>query len=310
MYLLYSLAHLVKYNYGMYFSKIVVIYNPNNTGSGRQMADDFIRDIKRKLPSQSVALVATEHAGHAEEIAYRMSKTKGRPLVVSSSGDGGYNEVINGIMKAKSEGFSPVAGLIPAGNANDHHRSLNTKDIVEAVVAGEVQKIDLLELRYAEGEDTQSRFAHSYIGVGLTSKVGRELNKSKLNVIKEIFIAGRVFFNAKPTKLRVDGEINRYDSIVFSNIDSMSKYIQLSKESSVTDGKFEVTELKSRYKLKILSALVKSTLVGFDQGVHTSEFRFETVNKTSIQVDGEIIALTPGSTVVVSSRKQILECIV
>jgi diacylglycerol kinase (ATP) len=114
----------------MKYPLIAVIYNPNSTGSSKELATEFSKRLKKRLPDQAIELIATEHAGHGEEIAYELAKKYKRPLIISSSGDGGYHEVINGLMKAQHEGAHPVAGLLPAGNANDHHRNVTRGELI------------------------------------------------------------------------------------------------------------------------------------------------------------------------------------
>ena len=58
----------------MTYSTIAIIYNPNSTGSSKDLADDFKTAIKKRLPKQKIELIATEYAGHAEELAYEISK--------------------------------------------------------------------------------------------------------------------------------------------------------------------------------------------------------------------------------------------
>lgn len=294
----------------MSYSTIAVIYNPNSTGPSKKMASDFAEKIKSHLPHQKLELIATEYAGHAEELAYDIAQSESNPLIISSSGDGGYNEVVNGVLKAKSEGFNPITGLLPAGNANDHHRNLHTKDFIDAVAEEDVKDIDILKFSGTSKGKRVERYAHSYIGIGITPKVGKELNKTKLNPVKEIFLAAKVFFSVKSTKLKIDDRVRRYDSLIFSNIDSMSKYLQISKPSSVTDGKFEITAFRRRHKLKLLSLFLKASILGVEEDMRVSKFTFETVTKTSIQADGEITLLDADSQVIISADKQALRCIV
>ena len=165
----------------MTYTTIAIIYNPNSTGSSKQLAKEFADKVQSQLPKQKIELIATTHAGHAEELAYSLSKKTKHPLIISSSGDGGYNEVINGALKAQKEGNHPTTGLLPAGNANDHFNNLHNDDLVDLIVDGISKNIDVLKLTYtAEGQETE-RYAHSYIGLGLTSVVGNQLNKKKLN---------------------------------------------------------------------------------------------------------------------------------
>ena len=118
----------------MTFSTIAIIYNPNSTGSSRKLAEEYANILQKRMPAQKIELIGTEHAGHAEELAYSIAKNSKHPLIISSSGDGGYNEVINGAYKAREEGANPITSLLPAGNANDHFRNLSSDDLVEHIV--------------------------------------------------------------------------------------------------------------------------------------------------------------------------------
>lgn len=274
------------------------------------MARDFVKELKRRLPKQRTKLIATEKPGHAEEIAYNLAKLSKNCLIVSSSGDGGYHEMINGALKAQNEGASVTTGLLPAGNANDHYRSLHEKDVVGQIINAKPRKIDILKISgVSEGRPIE-RYAHSYVGVGLTPKVGRELNKTSLNLLNEIFIALRVLFLSKSTKLKVNGNERHYDSIVFSNISKMSKYLHITKPSSVTDGKFEITAFRRRHKLRLIGVLIKASLIGLKWEVQASDFSLETVRKTLFQADGEVLTMDAGTEVVISVEKQILSCVI
>lgn len=294
----------------MSYTTIAVIYNPNSTGSSEAMAQDFVDEIVARLPKQKVELIATERAGHAEELAYSIAKASRRPLIVSSSGDGGYNEVVNGALKAQKEGHQVTTGLLPAGNANDHHRNLHDQDFIDAVVGGNVRQIDVLKINSSSDGQPIERYAHSYIGIGLTPEVSHELNKTKLNLFNEILLVARVLFLTKSIKLKIGKRSQRYDSIIFSNVDTMSKYLKVSQSSSMTDGKFEVTIFKRRNKIKLIGVLLKASLIGLKEDEQVSTFSIETVDKTLVQADGEVVTLDAQAAMTVSIEKQVLRCVV
>ena len=82
------------------FDRIVVIFNPQSSGDGPQLADELRADLARRVPDVPVHLCPTERAGHARNLAREAART-GHPLIVSVSGDGGYNEVVDGVMQAE-----------------------------------------------------------------------------------------------------------------------------------------------------------------------------------------------------------------
>ena len=64
------------------FDRIVVIFNPQSTGDGPQLAEQLHADLTRQLPEVPVRLCPTEHAGHARDLAREAAQT-GHPLIVS-----------------------------------------------------------------------------------------------------------------------------------------------------------------------------------------------------------------------------------
>ena len=294
----------------MTYTNIAIIYNPNSTGPSEKLAKDLEAQINSRLPGQKVECIATEHAGHAEELAYKLAKSSENPLIISSSGDGGYNEVVNGAMKAMDEGSSCTVGILPAGNANDHHRNLSNGEVIDQIAGDTSQKIDLLKMTAMSKGEQIDRYAHSYIGLGLTPIVGKELNKTKLNPFSEFFVVVKSFFTLKSIRLKIDQKVSKYQSLIFSNVDEMSKYLKISQPSSVTDGKFEVTIFKQRSKLKLIASLLKASTGKLEENSQVSEYTLKTVNKTLVQADGEIITLDANSDVTISIQQQILPCIV
>lgn len=294
----------------MRYTTIAVIYNPNSTGSSEAMAREFKSQVQTHLPEQKVELMQTSHAGHAEELSYKVAVSSKSPLIISSSGDGGYHEVVNGVMKANREGFHATTGVLPAGNANDHHANLSQESLLEQIEKGVTRQIDLLSVTGCSKGKKFKRYAHSYIGLGLTPFVGRELNKTKLNPVKEFFIVAGSLIKLKPVALQIEEHPGFYDSLIFSNVDSMSKYLTISQPSSVDDGKFEVTIFKKRSKLRLIALLLRASVAGIKEDAQVSSFGFKTVDTTLLQADGEILNLDPNTDVQVGIEQQVLNCIV
>lgn len=294
----------------MTYTIIAVIYNPNSTGSSKTMAETFVTDVRSRLPKQKIDLIATEHAGHAGELAYEIAKKATSSLIVSSSGDGGYNEVVNGAMKAQQEGATVTTGILPAGNANDHHRNLSDGNIVDMIAEGDTKTIDLLKIKSISNGAEIERYAHSYIGVGFTPKIAKVLNKNKLNIFNEVWLVARMLILVKPIRLKVGKKVKHYESVIFSNVDSMSKYLKISSPSPITDGRFEVTIFKRRHKLKFILTLLKASFTGVKEDKKVTEFTFETVDKTLVQMDGEVLTLDAGVPVTTTIESQVLRCVV
>ena len=294
----------------MSYSTIAIIYNPNSTGSGESLANGLEGQIRARLPKQKVELIETEHVGHGEELAYSIAKASKNPLIISSSGDGGYHEVINGALKAKKEGYNPTTGLLPAGNANDHFHNLHSEDLIDLIVGNKSTAIDMLKINSVSKGKAVERYAHSYIGFGLTPVVGNELNKTKLNPINEVWIVAKSLFTIKPVRLQVGKKIRRYESIVFSNVDVMSKYLKISQPSSVTDGKFEVTIFRRRSKLKLILLLLEASFKGVKEDAKVSSYSLKTIKSTLVQLDGEIMTLDARADVAIGIEARALPCVI
>ncbi|MET0980076.1 MAG: diacylglycerol kinase family protein [Candidatus Saccharimonadales bacterium] len=285
--------------------KIIIIYNPNSTGDGQANAEAF----KKKITAASniaVSLKPTEHAGHAEEIVQKLKNEDGT-MVISSSGDGGYHEVVNGILSHGEQTNKLIAGLLPSGNANDHYNDMHHGDTIKRIVDGDVQIIDVIKVTIGDW----TRYAHSYAGIGLTPHIGEKLTAAKLNPINEIWLTIRHFFSFRPVKIKTDQGTQRYDSLIFSNVEKMSKYIVLSKNAKIDDGKFEVTGSKSGNFTELLKHIFKASTVGLtDDATHLTTFSFTSSRPLAIQLDGEVFRFEAHANVTISIALKALKCII
>ncbi len=292
------------------YSSVSIIYNPNSTGASKSLAQALKRDLTELLPGQTVTLVATKHAGHGEKLAYELAMATKRPLIISSSGDGGYHEVVNGLMRAQTAGARPIAGLLPAGNANDHYHNLHTIDTSTAIKRGKSLSVDLLKLVGTADGKTYERYAHSYIGIGLTPKVGQELNKTVLNRFNQVWIVLKSLLVLQPVQIIVGGKRRSYDSLIFSNVGKMSKVLSLSKYADMTDGKFEVTAFRRHTKLRLLMTLLHASTKGLTGDRQVSNYGFKTLKQTIVQLDGEIMTLDAKTDSGITIEPKVLEIII
>lgn len=278
------------------FDHIVAIYNPNSTNDAAGKAASFQKSALKQ--GIKVHLYETTHAGHASEIAAQITKKHKRPLIISVSGDGGYNEVINGVMQAKKRAAGePVVAIIAAGNANDHKRLTRGDTPLHSLIKKNRPKpLDLIHVK----SNNVDRYAHSYAGLGITPEVGVELNKQSLSFIKEIAIVLKTFRDFTPFSITVDGKRRRLGSLVFANIHGMAKVIKLSDKPTLHDGKFDVIRLGYPHKFGFLVSLVLMAIRPH-HSKSMSEYAFTTTTAQPIQLDGEIENLSNKSKVIVTS---------
>ncbi len=273
------------------FSKIVILYNPNSTGASEKNASDLKDKITVLRKGVAVSLKQTEYAGHAEVIGEEYAQKDDAVLIVSSSGDGGYNELINGVMKHTTEKVTVC--VLPSGNANDHHRSTGNDDVAAMIAAGNTTTIDVIRVAGMSDGKRWQRYAHSYVGAGLTAYIGKKLTEAKLNPINEKWLVVKYLlkFNHVSLKFAESSRWRRYSSIVYGNINQMSKVIKLSSDSRTDDGKMEVYETRSKSTLKLIAMFIRASVVGFTPNHVVKKSTLWSLRPLAIQCDGEAFML-------------------
>jgi diacylglycerol kinase (ATP) len=278
------------------FDRVVVIFNPNSTRDAAGVAQRFQRELVERLPGLEVVLRETERAGHAADLA-REAARQGRPLIVSVSGDGGYNEVVNGLMQAGNPRATSV--VMPAGNANDHSRATQERPLADAVVSGDIVRMDLLRLIITShptgGGYIHTRYAHSYIGVGFTPVVAADLENSGKGSLRELASVVRTFSRFRPFEIQLPaGESIHVDSLLFANISHMAKAAKLSENGNPDDGRFEVLTIPHQPKWRILVTALKAATVGLGPQTTARHYRFTALTPMPLQIDGEIVNVNNG----------------
>lgn len=291
------------------FDRVVVIFNPNSTGEAPAMAAELRDGLSARLPGLAVDLAPTEHQGHARDLARTAATAAGRPLIVSVSGDGGYNEVVDGVMKAGNT--DAVTAVVGAGNANDHRRTTRERPMVDAIAAGDIRHIDLLRMTIGQGPSAQVRYAHSYIGMGLTPVVAIELEKGGKGSFREIVSVVRTFARFRPFRIRTeDGKDRRFDSLIFANINQMAKYATLSEAGDPDDGAFEVITVPHAAKWRVVATAIKAATKGLGPQPSATHYGFTPLKPIPVQLDGELLDLVAGTPVSIDIAPHALATIV
>lgn len=285
--------------------KVVIIYNPNSTGDSEANAKNLARELRDK--KISVATRKTTHAGHGEEIAAQYAKKDEAIILISSSGDGGYHEVANGALGYTSKNF--IVGVLPSGNANDHYTSLGGGSLAESIAKKKFKHIDTIKVSATVDGKPWTRFAHSYVGIGVTAKAADRLTKERPTAFTEKWIVAHALFSFSHVKLKEKGATKRYSSLLFGNIDTMSKVIKFSEHASVTDGKFEISFIRFHSKLRLIGYLISAATIGLKQTPSISRYECITTARTPIQLDGEVYTVDANSNVTIESVKKNLHCV-
>jgi diacylglycerol kinase (ATP) len=288
------------------FDRVVLVFNPAKAGMADRIAE-VQRDLAAELPDLHIDLLPTEFAGHARDLA-RSVAAGGAPLIVSVSGDGGYNEVVNGVMDVPAS--RAVCAVLPAGNANDHHRSMTARPLAAAIREGRVQHIDLLRITFGGTHLGEVRYAHSYVGFGLTPLMAIGIEKGGKGKILELISVARTLSHLKPFELvRADGATARFDSLILANISRMAKYGTVSESNHPDDGRFEVVTLPHSGRWKMALMTLRAVTLGLGHQPSVSSYAFTTRDAVPCQIDGEVVHVPAGTHVLVESAKGALATI-
>ena len=284
--------------------RLVVIYNPASTGKSQLTAERFAARVQRRI-GLPVELMATEHRGHAEVLARKVAQRDSHTMIISASGDGGYHEVVNGILESRNP--DAITGLLPAGNANDHYSFMHHGDVIRRISAGRAEHIDMLTI---SSSTVWTRFAHSYAGVGLTSQINDLLKQYEYNPVREFRLAFHKALNVTPIRVTVAGKTKRLDNLLFLNAGRMSKMIRTSGRASISDGKFEIIEIKAGAVIDLARFFFHAITVGVSNAKQARTYAFTCEHDMGLQMDGERKQLHAGETITITITPRALHCII
>lgn len=289
------------------FDHIAIVYNPKSTGDAPKMAKDLYDSVlgHYELIRRKPVLYPTKYHKHAIEIAKEVTEKYYYPLIVSVSGDGGYNEVINGIMLGKQtrKTSQAVAAVMAAGNANDHKRVMRgNTPLIRLIKQAKPKPLDLISAKAQASDYELERYAHSYIGFGITPEVGHELNRHQKSRLTEIWIVLSTLKTFQPMTVIRDGKEHKFDNLVFANINEMAKFVKLDSENTVHDDQFEVIAVKHRGRLHLIRSMISAVLSGFHKPPSFNKYSFELVDEQPMQLDGEVEILPPNAKVTIKSH--------
>ena len=172
--------------------------------------------------------------------------------------------------------------------------------LVAAIVDGRARHLDLLRLTVKTGGALWSRYAHSYVGLGLTPLMAIGLNQDMKGTIMELISVMRTFNRLEPVEISTAaGERAFFDSLVFANVARMAKYGRVSNSGRPDDGLFEVVSCPHRGRWRIALMVLRAATVGLGRQPRISRYDFATTKATPIQIDGEVMHADAQSQVVI-----------
>jgi len=243
--------------------KYKIIVNPI---SGRGFALKMIPVIEEKLRGLGIDydLVQTERPWHASELAEKAAMD-GYDVVISASGDGTANEVLNGLMRAKNHGATKTAmGIITVGTGNDFAYGMNIPgNFEECFLVLKEDKRRLMDIGLVKGGDyPEGRYFGNGVGMGFDAAVGFEAVKIRwtrgllaylIAALRTIFL----YFKAPLVQITYDGTSIEQESLMTSimNGQRMGGGFYMAPNGDPGDGWLDLCIAASASKLRIFQLI-------------------------------------------------------
>ncbi len=285
-----------------------VIVNPL---SGRGTGEKSITTIEERLTSYNLdfALVRTERPWQAADLAQKAA-ADGFNVVVAASGDGTINEALNGLMRARQQGFTSTAlAVLPIGTGNDFafsmHLPMTLEDGLGALKQNRRRFIDIGRVTVRSDHALVERYFGNGLGIGFDTMVGFEAIKVRwatglvpylIGVMKTIFL----YYNAPQVKISLDGETWQQPSLMTSIMNGrrMGGGFMMAPESAANDGLFDlcIASQASRMRLfQLIPYFLKGTQASQPE-VTMHRARLVSIHSVKggdlpIHADGEILSI-------------------
>ena len=244
-------------------AKYKIILNPI---SGRGYAEKMVPMIEQKFNEFQLPyeLVLTEKPWQAADLAEKAA-LDGFDVVVSASGDGTANEVLNGLMRAQLKGVKNTAmGIISVGTGNDFAYGMNIPgnfDDCMSVLKNDVRKT--MDIGLVKGGDyPEGRYFGNGVGIGFDAAVGFEAVKIRwtrgllaylIAALRTIFL----YFKAPLVEITYDGTTVKQNSLMTSimNGQRMGGGFYMAPNGDPTDHMFDLCIAASASKLRIFQLI-------------------------------------------------------
>ena len=283
--------------------KTLVIVNPV---SGRGRAKKLIPTLERILRASNLDfnLLQSEWPWHTAKLAEDAAH-QGVEAVIAAGGDGTVNEAINGLMRARTDGFAKTAlGVLSIGTGNDFAASLNLprklENAVKAITGNTRRLVDVGLLKGCGFPD--DRYFGNCVGIGFDAAGGLLAEKITwangfpaylIAALQNIFI----YYKAPTLEIQMDSETIQMPSLLVSimNGKRIGGGFRTAPDASLDDGLFDlcIAEEVSRPRmLTLLPHFLRGTQATQPE-IQMKKSRMVKITAIKgvmpIQVDGEIL---------------------
>ena len=289
--------------------------------NGKKKLSTLNQRILHLLESSEKANITTHHTtAPLDAINYVQLNLKDDDIVICVGGDGTCNEVLNGVVLSKKQNISLV--VLPDGTGNDFVRSTQpvTDRIVERILNGEGEMIDIGKVSSKKGTN---RYFLNIAGFGLDGKVVEIMDRQRANG----FGGGmsyssaiiRAFFSFRKSNIKLSSKDFKYEGkallVAFCNGSTYGNGLVISPDSKVNDAKMEVCvfgDLTVWHYIKYLGKIKKGIKIDHPEVFYFSgnEVSIKSDKALAGQLDGEYHAFDDAKAELVPARIRLVNEII
>lgn len=286
----------------------------NPASASASTGDAWNKVVKQlKDAGEDVEVMATQHAGHAIELA-KDAAAKGARKFIAAGGDGTIHEVMTGILRFADQSKTSMGDFtlaaLPYGTGNDWIRTPGIPEDVEkaaeCIIAGKTAKEDVVRMTFPQGVFCMANIG----GIGVDAEICQRTNRLKEKGRKGQFLYTMVApistFARKRHKVEVtlDGEV-AYSGGLFTATLGNGAYrggglIQTAQDTRWDDGLLDISIMPGVNHFKGMQMMMHclSGDLAVQPGMVTRKFKKMTIKPLDngadiVEVDGEIPGTLP-----------------
>ena len=295
--------------------RILILLNPV---AGKGKAGERQNDIEALMTAGGLDfhLVKTERVVHATEIA-REAGAQGYGIVVAAGGDGTVNEVVNGLMAARTAGGSvPALGSLPVGRGNDFAYGADLPATLGEAVVGIARGVRRpLDVGVVRGGDYPGgRYFANGMGIGFDTIVGLEAAKLRHVHGFMAYVIGALrtfaaFPKAPYVRMTYDTKVleQACTQISIMNGKRMGGTFFMAPDAENHDGRLELCIAEQLNRREMVDLMFRYT-----KGTQAGHAKVRTMSASRLDIsapDGGLIVHADGETVCVDGHSLEVECV-
>ena len=282
--------------------RVCVIFNPAARGEKAKILEEQLKQIPDLCD-----LKRTSGPGTARALAGQ-SVAEGYDTVVAAGGDGTVNEVLNGIGDATDGKARTRLGVLPFGTVNVFAREmgipLQFNAAMRTILNGREALIDLPEMQFDSNGKTEKRYWVQMAGAGWDARAVELVNwELKKRIGQFAYVVSGLKALKRPIPLIqvcLESRTLQAELVILGNGRFYGGTIPVFRKANSRDGLLDVCVFPKitwfvliRYCLGFLSSKLFSP--GSETYIQTPTAKFESKERTPVELDGETVGCLPAA---------------